>query len=215
MIQYCMMRIVQVIETVKQNSLKKLFKEIIYFNREAVPVAIDLSDLRPMTDFVQQSDEKLIEIKPNMISAGALNYPVKSRALKAANYLKSGFRGFAMVSGDEVSGDIWCATARNAEDGRVHPDEEWLDIRCGENEVYSFDMYVNPDKRGYNIAAALQNGALHQLKRQGFKRVYGFFWVDNIAALWVHRTLRWKELERVRASRFIFSRKFKAAKERV
>lgn len=157
-----------------------------------------------------ESGERLIEIRPDLVG-GVLTYPFKSRLLKAQNYLDRGYRGFAMVSGDGVSGDIWCATARES-NGLLHPDEAWLNIRSGRGEVYSFDMYVNPRKRGSvkgsNLAVALQNGALHQLRRDGFTKAYGFFWADNIPALWVHRTMHWKELRRVMASRFIFSRKF-------
>ena len=209
MISYCKMRIVQVIETIRQNSIKKLLRETIYLDREAVPVAIDLAALRPLEDFVHPSDERLTEITPEMISRQSIRYPIKSRFLKAASYLNDGYRGFALVNGDAVSGDIWCASAVNPKDGRKHPDEAWLSIRCEKGEVYTFDMYVNPEKRGWNLAAALQNGALHELGKEGFSRAYGFFWADNIAALWVHRTLRWQELDRVQASRFVLSRKFR------
>jgi len=209
MIKYCIMRIVQVVETMKLNSIRKLLREIIYLDREAVPVEMDLSTLRPLEDFMRQQDEKLIEIKPEMIYQRTLTYPIKSRYLKAENYLNNGYRGFAMVNADAVSGDIWCAASTNPKDGLMHPDESWLNIRCGKSEAYTFDMYVNPGKRGSNLAAALQNGALHELRKQGFTKAYGFFWADNIAALWVHRTLRWKELKRVKASRFIFSKKLR------
>jgi GNAT superfamily N-acetyltransferase len=199
---------VQAVETVRQNNLRKLWKEIVFFDREAVPVQIELGKLRPTSDFAQPADERLIELQPEMISGNAVKYPIRSRAIKAEYYFRRGYRGFAMVNGDTVSGDIWCATKRSLEDGLVHPDEEWLNIRCLRGEVYSFDMYVNPAKRGFNLAAGLQNGALHELRKQDFNKAYGFFWADNIAALWVHRTLRWQELDRVKATRLFFSKKF-------
>lgn len=211
MLQYPMLRLVQVLETVRLNSFKKLLKDIVFFNRVAVPVEMDLACLPPLDDPPPESGERLVEIKPDLVAGGALVYPVRSRLLKAENYLAHGYRGFAMVCGDSVSGDIWCATARD-DRGLLHPDERWLKIQSGNGEVYSFDMFVNPQKRGSskgsNIAVALQNGALHQLRKDGFTKAYGFFWADNIPALWVHRSMHWKELSRVRASRFIFSRKF-------
>jgi GNAT superfamily N-acetyltransferase len=209
MLKYCMMRFAQVVETFKLNSINKLLREIIYLDREAVPVEIDLFTLRPLEDFVRQSDEKLIEIKSEMLSRHMLTYPIKNRHLKAEYYLKTGYRGFAMVNAGAVSGDIWCAVSTDQRYGLMHPDESWLNIRCEKSEAYTFDMYLNPEKRGSNLAAALQNGALHELRNQGFTKAYGFFWADNIAALWVHRTLRWKELKRVKASRFILSKKLR------
>lgn len=207
MIDYCKMRFLQVAETVKLNGMSKLLREIIYFNKVAIPVEMDLSNLRPEKDFVRPSNEQLIEITTEMMRQRSLVYPIRSRYLKAENYLKAGYLGFAMVKGDTVSGDIWCSASTNPKAGMSHPDEAWLSIRCQKNEVYTFDMYVNPESRGSNLAAALQNGALHKLRKKGFCKAYGFFWADNIPALWVHRILRWKELKKVKATRFILSRK--------
>jgi GNAT superfamily N-acetyltransferase len=208
MLRYCTMRVIQAVEMIRHNSFKKLWNETVYFDREAVPVEMALEHLRPMEDFAQPASSRLIELKADLISGNAVTYPIRGRAIKAEYYLKQGYRGFAVVSGDAISGDIWCSTRRNPADGRLHDDEQWLKIRCLDGELYSFDMYVDPTKRGGNLAAILQNGALHELRKEGFTKAYGFFWADNIAALWVHRTLRWKELPRVRATRVIFSRKF-------
>ncbi|HBA88686.1 MAG TPA: GCN5 family acetyltransferase [Geobacter sp.] len=207
MLQYCKMRVVQVIETVRNGSFKGLLRETVYLNREAVPVEIDLSKLRPTADFPRPSGEEIVELTPDVLSRRSLSYPVRSRELKTSDYLKRGYRGYAVVRENEVAGDIWCADATAARDGRNHPDESWLGIRCRDGEVYTFDMFVAPGNRGGNIAAALQNGALHELKKQGFTKAYGFFWSDNVPALWVHRTLRWRELTRVRVSRLLLSRK--------
>lgn len=207
MLQYCKMRVVQALETVRQKSLINLLKETIYVNREAVPVEIELSGLRPMADFPRPPGEEVVEITPELLESGSCSYPVQSRYLKAFNYLKRGYRGYALLQGATVAGDIWCADTRTEKDGRKHSDEEWLEINCGPAEVYTFDMFVAPGLRGGNIAAALQNSALHDLKRKGFSKAYGFFWADNVPALWVHRTLRWRELSRVRATRLLLSRK--------
>lgn len=213
MIRYCKMRCIQVLETVNQTGWTKLLHEIIYLNRQAVPVEIGFSDLRLLGDFTQNSGDELIEISPEMITQRKLAYPIQNRYLKAKNYLANGYQGFAMVNGGVVSGDIWCAKF-TAKDGYKHPDERWLNIRSQQSEVYAFDMYLDPGKRGLNLAVALQNGALHQLKQQGFTKAYGFYWADNIAALWVHRALGWKELNRVRATRFLFSKKITIGERR-
>ena len=151
----------------------------------------------------------MVELTAELLQNRQLAYPVRSRYLKTLNYLQKGYRGFALVQGNTVTGDIWCADAESGKDGRKHPDEVWLGIRCDRCEVYTFDLFVAPGRRGGNIAPALQNGALHLLREDGFTRAYGFFWSDNIPALWVHRTVRWHELTRVRASRLFLSRKLR------
>lgn len=207
MLQYCRMRVVQAMEMVRRGSLKALFRETVYLNREAVPVEIELSALRPVEDFARPADEEVVEITGDLFKERPLLYTVKSRELKAFDYLKRGYRGYALVKGNTVSGDIWCADRETGSGGSKHPDEAWLGFTCRESEVYTFDMFVDPVKRGGNAAAALQNGALHALRKEGFTKAYGFFWSDNVPALWTHRMLRWRELQRVRASRLVLSRK--------
>lgn len=207
MLQYCKMRVVQAIDTVRRGSVKALLRETFYLNREAVPVEIELSALRPVEDFPRPGDETVLEVTRELLESRPLAYPVRSRHLKALDYLKRGYRGYALLKGDLVTGDIWCADSGNGYQGQKHPDEAWLGVRCREMEVYTFDMFLDPVRRGGNAAAALQNGALHALKQEGFTKAYGFFWSDNVPALWVHRTLRWRELARVRASRLLLSRK--------
>ena len=212
MLQYCKMRVVQVIDTVRLGSFANLFKETVYLDREAVPVEIDLACLRPAEDFPRPPGEEMVELTAELLTNHRLTYPVRSRFLKTLNYLQKGYRGFALVQGNLVAGDIWCADTGSGKDGRKHPDEVWLGIRCDRDEVYTFDLFVDPGRRGGNIAAALQNGALHLLRECGFTRAYGFFWTDNIPALWVHRTVRWHELTRVTASRLFLSRKLRVTR---
>lgn len=207
MLRYCKMRVVQVIDTLRRGSMKALLRETFYLNREAVPVEIELTALRPVEDFPRPAGEKVLEITRELLEGRPLAYPVRSRELKALDYLRRGYRGYALLKGDTVTGDIWCADAAIGNQGQKHPDEAWLGVRCRDGEVYTFDMFVDPEKRGGNAAAALQNGALHALRKEGFTKAYGFFWSDNVPALWVHRTLHWRELARVRASRLLLSRK--------
>lgn len=207
MLQYCKMRLIQVLDTVRHGSIHSLLRETIYLNREAVPVEIELDQLRPVADFARPNDEEVVELTQELLQNRQLAYPLQSRQLKTLTYLKRGYRGYALVKGNKVYGDIWCADSSAGNDGYKHPDELWLGVKCAPEEVYTFDMFVDPANRGGNLAAALQNGALHLLKRQGYTKAYGFFWSDNVPALWVHRTLRWRELNRVRATRLLLSRK--------
>lgn len=208
MLDYCRMRTVQAVEMVERGSWKSLLKEIFYLDRVAVPVEIELASLRPEEDFPRPPGEQVLEVTRELLEKRRASFPVRSRYLKALEYLAGGYRGYALLQGNAVAGDIWCADAPGKY-GAKHPDETWLGLKCGDREVYTFDMFMDPHRRGGNAAAALQNGALHALRKEGYTKAYGFFWSDNVPALWVHRTLRWRELARVKASRFLLSRKLR------
>lgn len=184
-------------------------KEHFYINRIAVVVGKDLSSLAPQGNPLDQAGIKLVAITPDLLAQEGktqqtLIFPKEERRLKALNYLRKGYRGFALVNGSEVSGYIWYVNAHHDRKASLHPDMKMLGIRCGDNDVYTFDMYLHPDRRGNNLANFIQNGALHEIKKQGFSRALGYYWADNIQALWVHRTLRWKELERIKVTRLSF-----------
>lgn len=207
MLQYCKMRLVQARELLLIAGWRGLMRDIFYLNRVAVPVEIPLDSLRPVTDFSRPADEAVLELSGELLEAGSLVYRFRSRYLKALNYLGKGYRGFALVKGNTVVGDIWCADSRPGPGADNHPDEAWLGIQSRAGEAYTFDMFVDPAYRGGNVAAALQNGSLHLLRKRGVTKAYGFFWADNVPALWVHRTLRWRELKRVRATRLLLTKK--------
>ena len=187
--------------------------KIIFINKVAITVEKDLLLLPPLENSQKHIDVKLVEITPASISQEAENQQAlvysndkrhENRRQKAAYYLKKGYRGFALVRGNEVCGDIWYIGARIDRQGPLHPDMKWLGIRCGVNEAYAFDMYLYPEQRGNNMATWLQNGALHEMRTVGFTKVFGYYWVKNIPALWAHRMLRCKELKRIKLSRFFF-----------
>ncbi|QXE89463.1 GNAT family N-acetyltransferase [Geomonas subterranea] len=207
MLLYCKMRLVQASEMVLTGGWRTLLRDVFYLNRVAVPVEIALDSLRPVTDFKRPPDESVLELSTELLAQRRLVYRFQSRYLKALNYLGQGYRGFALVKGETVAGDIWCADRRQETRATAHPDELWLGIQCAPGEAYTFDMFVDPAHRGGNLAAALQNGTLHLLRKRGITKAYGYFWADNLPALWVHRTLRWRELQRVRASRVLLSKK--------
>ncbi|MBU5614222.1 GNAT family N-acetyltransferase [Geomonas azotofigens] len=214
MLQYCKMRLVQARDMVQIGGWRTLLRDMFYLNRVAVPVEIALDSLRPVSDFNRPADEAVVELSAQLLAERRLVYRFQSRYLKALSYLGRGYRGFALVKGATVAGDIWCADSRQGGAPGNHPDEAWLGIECRCGEAYTFDMFVDPAHRGGNVAAALQNGALHLLKKRGITKAYGFFWADNLPALWVHRTLRWRELDRVRATRLLLTKKLHVTGQR-
>jgi hypothetical protein len=202
-----------ILRAIKLDAVVSFIERKIFINRIAVTVEKDLSLLPPLKDSLNDTNVKLVEITPDLLSQEADAQQAliylddkrhKNRRQKAACYLNKGYRGFALVRGNEVLGDMWYVGALTGHKEILHPDMKWLGIRCGANEAYAFDMYLYPEKRGKNMAILLQNGTLHEMKKDGFKIAFGYYLVKNTPALWVHRMLRWKELRTIKLSRFFF-----------
>jgi len=193
-------------KTVKLDSLYYFLRENIYFDKVAITVEKDLETLTPVHELLEQAGAQLVSVTPETLGPTSrpqqlLVYGEAERHKKAMSYLKHGYRGVALVTDGEVAGDIWY-TCQGQEPGtNIHPDLKWLRMPCGPNEAYAFDMYLPPAKRGKNFANLLQNGALHEIKNNGFARALGYYWAENIPALWVHRTLKWKERKQVKVTR--------------
>ncbi len=204
MVNYIKMRLYHIAETIRFNGIAYLWHEIVYRKREAILVEKDLFAVQTSENAFRRAGVRIEEITRSAIANYSLQFPVKNRFLKAVHYLDKGSRGFALVNGNEVNGDIWYTAVPTAENGAIHPDVTWLGIRCKDKYAYMFDMYLNPVKRGGASAAMLQLGALYELKKKGFNRAFGYYWSNNIPALWVHRMLKWNECSRIKASRFFF-----------
>ncbi|ALC16867.1 hypothetical protein DSOUD_2100 [Desulfuromonas soudanensis] len=205
---YVPIKLKNILKVVKFDILYYFMRANIHVNKVAITVEKDLSSLRPINDWLENAGVQLVTITPealtqNTKSQQSLVYPDEERQKKAMKYLEKGYRGVAVVSGNEVSGDIWYTSACHQKKGTVHPDLKWLKMKCGDKDAYAFDMYLHPGKRGGNLANLLQNGALHEISKRGYVRALGYYWAENIPALWVHRTLQWKELRRVKVTRFL------------
>jgi GNAT superfamily N-acetyltransferase len=196
------------LKAIKVDIMYYFLREVIYINKVAITVERDLLSLMPEKDSPEQYGVKLITIASKSLiqnekTHDALIYLDHERKAKAMVYLDKGYRGVALVSGKEVIGDIWYTNVVNHTNGVVHPDLKWLKMKCGNKDAYAFDMYLHPGKRGKNLANLLQNRALHEIRENGYVRALGYYWAKNIPALWVHRTLQWKELRRVKVTRFL------------
>ena len=208
MLNFVKMRFLQIWETMNQYSASYVIDHVIFIDRVAIPVEKDLASLLPGKDDKQGLDGEIVEIRPELIESQQLVYTLRNRHLKALYYLEKGFGGYALVKGNKVSGDIWYFPLDKKHSG-VHSDVEWLGISYGENDIYTFDMYLDQRERGKNASTMLQKGALQGLQQKGFSKAYGYFWANNVPALWVHRILKWKELPRVKVSRFLIFKKVK------
>lgn len=202
----------QVIEASAKGGVRDIFRPRVFRNRVATPVVMELTTSNfPLTDHLKGTSFQFVEIKMKDLQAGRWSFAIPSRGLKALRNLKRGFRDFAIAEDSVVVGDVWCLTPHKVGKPIFHPDLDMLGIICEEMDAYAFDMFIAPVYRGKNLAAPLQKLLQACLKMEGYQKVYGYYWDDNLPALWMHRILRFKELPKRRISRFFFLVKSKDA----
>ncbi len=195
----------QVIETLAEHGVKGIFHPRVFWNRRAIPVEMDLLTVNlPLAGQLNNAEFKFFEITMDDLRSGKWTFAVPSRGLKAVRNLKRGYRGFVVAKDSTIVGDLWCIAPRKGGKPIYHPDLRMLDIVCGIEDAYAFDMLIPSTYRGKNLAVPLQKTLQSALKMEGYQRVYGYFWEDNLPALWMHRMLKFKELPKRRVSRFFF-----------
>jgi GNAT superfamily N-acetyltransferase len=202
-----LMRLIQALEFIKFNGVFSFLHEICYCNRVAIVVEKNLIEFDASYKQPENISVKVIELRPDIINENNSYYLVKNRYLKAVHYLKKGYGGYAILKDEKIIGDIWFVPPNENNILSWHSDCKWLRITCAENQVYTFDMFLAPDERGNNLAYFLQSSALKALRQKGFTMAYGYYWVDNMPALWVHRLGKWKEINRLKVNRFLFFKK--------
>jgi GNAT superfamily N-acetyltransferase len=192
----------QTIEKFRTVGLDSVIRELFYYNREAVKVKKNLKDFNLPIALCAGPDSHYIDITSGELELNGLYFRNKSRHLKASLYLKRNYRGFGLVQGSEIVADLWYCSPMFSAEFADHKDLKWLGLTLGSKDVYGFDMFLIPEKRGHNNSVNLMGSWLLRLRDQGVESVFGYYWLDNIPALWVHRVLGWQELGRVKMSRF-------------
>ena len=200
-------RVKRLLKAAQMHRLYHYLEGRIFFSKIGVLVEKDLSSLQPLGDAVAKAGLQVVRVTadalaPNTPTHPPLSYQSEKRHQKILRYLRCGYRGVALARSGVVVGDVWYWSPAFALENALHPDLRWLPISCGKDDVYGFDLVLFPGERGKNLANLVQTAALHEIRRDGFQRVFGYYWLDNLPALWVHRTLRWKEVRRVAVSRF-------------
>jgi hypothetical protein len=178
---------------------KDLLRTRVHRHRIATPVEMDLTTFVPPQDIVPKNFQ-FVELLPDELRSGKWSFVVQSRYVRALRNIDRGLRVFALVKDSEVVGDMWAITPVPA----TYPDMDLLGIHCKEGEAYTFDMLIAQAYRGMNLAVPLQRSLHTQLKAEGYGKVYGYYWDDNLPARWMHRSLKFKELPKRDISRFFF-----------
>jgi GNAT superfamily N-acetyltransferase len=191
-------------EAITQREMNQLFHEQVYFKRVVIPVTIDLSMLNDQLNPFQNSNFQFIELNYEDLRNRNLSFSVRSRYFKAMRNIKKGLRGFILLYDDTVISDIWCLVPRNLNTPIRHPDLDMLGITCDDRDIYALDMFIDPAYRGKKLAAPIHQSLQLTLKREGWRRIYAYYYEDNISSKWMHFMLKFKELPKLRVSRFFF-----------
>jgi hypothetical protein len=199
-------RVKRLLKAARLNRAYRHLQEHIFLSRVGVLVEKDLASLQPLGDAVKKAGLEIVRVTADVVAPNAhgtprILYQSPKRLEKVLRYMRRGYRGVALARAGVVVGDVWYWSAAFALDNCRHPDLRWLPIVCGRDDVYAFDLALFPDERGKNLANLVQTTALHEIRSDGFQKVFGYYWLENLPALWVHRTLRWKEVRRVAVSR--------------
>lgn len=199
-------RLRQFIESVRAEGITPVFGKMFFVGKVILPSVKELDVLPPLKLQVKHERVKFIEITSGSFDSSSYNFPSKSRMLRVSKNFSKGYQGFAIVRENDILGDIWYCPGPSSRPAQKHPDLDWFawfGVELGDHDVYMFEMYVKPQERGGGIVSYLHWNALNALKGRGFHRVYGYCAADNIPALWVHRTLGYKELGRLRMHRLL------------
>ncbi len=106
-----------------------------------------------------------------------------SRRRRTRAYLLLGYRCFVGFLDDEPIGHLWWVD--NATRPR-HPRLKRLGITLGEREVYGFDYFVLPERRGRALSADLLRLIEDELSRRGYRILYGYVDTENAKARWLY-----------------------------
>jgi GNAT superfamily N-acetyltransferase len=196
----------QFFEHLKNAGFRQTFHKAFFINKAAIPVVKDLAETSSFRNSLEDQKYAFIEVTRETLSLNHYTYRIKSRFLKAKKNITKGYRAFAIVHDDLIIGDIWFVSRKASRHHRLHKDVDLLRLNPGPDDVYMFDMFIDPVERGKNIAVLLMGCSLARLRELGFLKAFGYFEAKNIPALWVHRTLKFTELNRVFISRYLFFR---------
>ena len=192
----------QFIEHWRQNGFLAACQFSLYKCEEAVPVVRNLATLRPAKEPGGVLPE-ILDLGPDNFFSHDLHYPLRSRRERVERCFRLGYGSFAMVRDGNVIGDLWYVSRATSGAPRLHPHLQWFGIDLGPDEVYMFDMQVDPKERGNSLTTWFLTSVLFRLRDSGYNKAYGYFAAQNVPALWVHRLIGYEEKPHFVVQRFL------------
>jgi len=169
----------------------KTFKDLVFINREIVIVEKDITSFQN-----HHSDESIeysvVDLSNSKITEEKFNLPLFH--YYACNHCKT----LIAVDGDSCLGFIRWTMDNN------FTDLQMLGIELEPDEAYMFDFFLFPECRGSSVVKDLPSAAISYLKKLGLSKFYGYYFSDNLQALWWHRAfLHADEIKKVKTHRFL------------
>jgi hypothetical protein len=79
-----------------------------------------------------------------------------------------------------------------------------LGVTLEPDEAYLFDFFLFPEYRGGLAVREIPNAAINHLRSIGVSKFYGYYFTDNLQALWWHRAiLHATEIKVLKAHKFL------------
>ncbi len=177
---------------------EKAKHQIVDASRTIVLLEVDLTVAKNcVRDRDRADDFRILELEGPTIerTAAAMAEVDLARAESVRTRGAMGTRGWAAEYAGEIIGYVFWAPGTDRSGASAHADLEWLPMRPTADEVYTFDYFVVPASRGKGGVFCRH---VQQAQRElGFTRSYGYVYLDNRPALWLYRTVGWKELGRL------------------
>lgn len=173
---------------IRQEGLRDALREIVYLNRTMVAVE---KDLEAGPDLIKPPLRAIIVTKQN-----CGRYKNHGGIGNVLHNCRRGACALLLFKGMDLLGyQLWTL------------DKDFADLRklgltLKDREAYLFDLFVYPQYRGTSVPKIIATETFNHLVSRGINKILGFYFKDNIKALWWHRaTLKAREIKRVPATR--------------
>jgi len=181
--------------------------EFVFADLEGTVVEKDVAALEERDVAPAASQWEILEVSADngsgLYLSGLCRKPGSLGTAKTQRYLRSGFRGVAALRNGQVVGSVWSVTKAESKLPWVHRDLKRLRVGLADGEAYMFDMYIEPEHRGLALSTSLFREAFRGLRARGLVKAKGYYVVDNLPALWMHRVLGYREVGRVRVRQIL------------
>lgn len=211
MLPYFINRYHQFREYWRNKGLYAAVARALYKEEEVVPVEKKLETLEKVQPKILEDGWHILDFPEHDSTHNKFEHFIPSRRESAKYYLQRGYKGVGIVNEGMLLGDVWYVSGKVGSNKNQHPHVKKFGFNLGQDEVYMFDMFVAADQRKGGMATYFLSSVLQHLHNLGFKKVYGYFSLNNKPALWVHRILGYNELPHVYIKRIIF---FETIKEK-
>lgn len=137
----------------------------------------------------------------------------KSPIEEFEEYRRNGGNGLIAKVDGRILGFQWWA------DNTIGTDFEDTNLRCmrsdaklNDDEVYAFDIFLDPRYRGCGYGGEFQRRLFVELKKQGYNRVIAWVLEENTRARRSYRRMGWEERQKLVIRRFFLFFMFRGKK---